>query len=76
MIELTATNTCTFKSRNPANGRVIRFHFSVMLGVKPQTVLWHGKAKQQHIALEWKWNYGKSLGRAPDFASLTWYQRP
>ena len=36
--------------------RSFRFHFDARLGAKPQTVQQHGKAKQQHIALKWKWN--------------------
>ncbi len=37
----------------------VLFHFQIdrSLGAKPQTVLTHGKAKQQQILLMWKWNY-------------------
>ncbi len=35
-----------------------QFHFQIIsrLGAKPQTVLQHGKANQQHIGMIWKWN--------------------
>ena len=35
---------------------LFRFHFDARFGAKPQTVLQHGKAKQQHIALKWNDN--------------------
>jgi len=33
------------------------FLINTTLGAKPQTVLAHGKAKQQHVGLIRKWNY-------------------
>jgi len=37
-------------------GALFRFQIKTRLGAKPQTVLQHGKAKQRHIGLIWKWN--------------------
>ncbi len=45
---------------------LFRFQIDRRLGAKPQTVLLHGKAKQRHILLIWKWNYNAT----PDVATL------
>ena len=35
---------------------LFRFQINPRLGAKPENRLQHGKAKQRHIGLIWKWN--------------------
>ena len=40
---------------------LFHFQFKTRLGATLQTVLLHGKAGQQRIVLNWKWNYAMLL---------------